>query len=74
MVQRPSEVALIGAALLFRLLLLFAVPALSDDFYRFLWDGRLSLEGINPFLYTPRQLIQSGWGANHPVTACCSGG
>ncbi len=64
---------LLGAALLFRVLFLFAVPALSDDFYRFLWDGRLSLEGINPFLYTPRQLVQSGWGANDPVTSLLFG-
>jgi len=31
----------IGAAILFRAVLLFAVPSLSDDFYRFIWDGRL---------------------------------
>jgi hypothetical protein len=59
---------LLWAALSFRLLLLFAVPALSDDFYRFLWDGRLSLDGINPFLYTPRQLIQSGWEKDNALT------
>ncbi len=59
---------LLWAALSFRLLLLFAVPALSDDFYRFLWDGRLSLDGINPFLYTPRQLVQSGWEKNSALT------
>lgn len=60
---------LLGAALFFRLLLLFAVPALSDDFYRFLWDGRLITEGINPFLYTPRQLVERGWGAGNSVAA-----
>ena len=64
---------LLGAALAFRLLLLFAVPALSDDFYRFLWDGRLSLEGINPFLHTPRQLIQSGWMTDHFATGLLFG-
>ncbi|CAA9306817.1 MAG: FIG00930204: hypothetical protein [uncultured Cytophagales bacterium] len=64
---------LLGAALLFRLLLLFAVPALSDDFYRFLWDGQLSLAGINPFRYTPRQLFQSGWGEHDPLTALLFG-
>jgi len=43
----------IGAAMLFRLLFLFAVPALSDDFYRFVWDGRLLAAGLNPYLYLP---------------------
>lgn len=46
----------IGAGLLFRLLLLFAIPALSDDYVRFVWDGRLLLAGENPFLYLPSAL------------------
>lgn len=41
------------AAILFRLLFLFAVPALSDDVYRFIWDGQLSYMGINPYAFTP---------------------
>lgn len=47
-------------AVVFRLLFLFAVPNLSQDFYRFIWDGRLILEGINPYLYTPDSFIENG--------------
>lgn len=47
----------IGAGLLFRLLLLFAIPALSDDYVRFVWDGRLLLAGENPFLYLPTDIM-----------------
>lgn len=43
----------------FRLLLLFAVPALSDDFYRFVWDGRLLSNGLNPYTILPTDFIQS---------------
>lgn len=43
----------IAASLLFRISLLFAVPALSDDFYRFIWDGRLLAAGENPFTHVP---------------------
>jgi len=43
----------------FRLLLLFAVPALSDDFYRFVWDGRLLANGINPYTILPADFINS---------------
>lgn len=32
-------------------------PYLSNDYYRFLWDGELICKGINPFDYTPRQII-----------------
>lgn len=48
---------LVVSALLFRLLFLFAIPNLSQDFYRFIWDGRMVLEGFNPYLYTPDSFI-----------------
>lgn len=40
-------------ALFFRLVLLFSSPALSDDYYRFLWDGRLTAAGYNPYAELP---------------------
>lgn len=46
-------------AIFFRLLLLFSIPALSDDFYRFIWDGRLLLNSINPYTILPSDFIQS---------------
>jgi alpha-1,6-mannosyltransferase len=49
----------LGAALVFRLLWLPATPALSDDFYRFRWDGLLVSHGHNPFAETPRQLLRT---------------
>jgi len=44
---------LVVLAVVFRLLFLFAAPNLSQDFYRFIWDGRMILEGFNPYLYAP---------------------
>ncbi len=49
----------LAAALVFRLLWLPATPALSDDFYRFRWDGLLTSHGHSPFAETPRQLLQA---------------
>jgi hypothetical protein len=49
---------LITTGILFRAIWLFATPALSDDFYRFVWDGRLLINGHNPFLYIPSDLMQ----------------
>ena len=43
----------LGAAIAFRVVLLFSVPELSDDFYRFLWDGRVIAAGYNPFNEVP---------------------
>ncbi len=50
---------LVISAILFRLLFLFAIPNLSQDFYRFIWDGRMILEGLNPYLYTPDFFINN---------------
>ena len=43
----------IGLGIVLRVLLLFSIPNLSDDFYRFLWDGRLAAQGIHPFAHPP---------------------
>jgi len=45
-------------ALFVRFCLLFAFPNLSDDIYRFLWDGHLTLRGVNPFFYTPAEWME----------------
>lgn len=41
----------------FRLVFLVALPNLSQDFYRFIWDGRLILEGLNPYITKPDLLL-----------------
>jgi alpha-1,6-mannosyltransferase len=46
-----------------RCVMIFSFPNLSDDIYRFIWDGKLIWDGIHPFLHTPDDLIQ-----NHLVT------
>ncbi len=42
---------LVLAPVLFRGLLLLTSPTLSDDVYRYLWDGHLLTEGQNPYEY-----------------------
>ncbi|MEP2027044.1 MAG: glycosyltransferase 87 family protein [Reichenbachiella sp.] len=44
-------------AVVIRLTLFFGAPTLSDDYFRFLWDGQLMTEGINPYQDTPSDLI-----------------
>jgi len=39
-----------------RLALFFELPNLSDDFYRFIWDGQLVEAGVNPYSATPAQI------------------
>ena len=60
--QKIKESWLSYLAVLFRLLFLLAIPNLTQDFYRFVWDGRLILEGLNPYLHTPNELMESSIG------------
>lgn len=49
---------LVVIGILFRLVFLMAEPNLSQDFYRFIWDGHLVANFINPYLEVPDVLIQ----------------
>lgn len=51
------EVLTIG--ILIRIGLFFDLPNLSEDFYRFIWDGNLISNGIHPFSATPKEVIDS---------------
>jgi alpha-1,6-mannosyltransferase len=40
-------------AVAFRLTILFSGPVFSFDIFRYIWDGKVAANGINPFMYTP---------------------
>lgn len=46
-------------AMLFRAAFLFSEPRLSDDYYRFIWDGRLTAAGENPYLILPNDFVDT---------------
>ncbi len=50
---------LIGGIAL-RAIWVFAFPQLSDDWARFVWDGRLLAAGYNPFNHLPSELMKGG--------------
>ena len=51
---------MVVSGLLLRFVFLLALPNLSQDFYRFIWDGRLVLEGLNPFALSPDDWMAQG--------------
>lgn len=51
--DRRMLAIILGFALVFRLLMLPTPVYLSSDLYRYLWDGRVQLAGINPYRYPP---------------------
>ena len=50
---RSTLLLVVVFAALFRLSVLFAPPVLSDDIYRYIWDGRVQSARINPYRYVP---------------------
>lgn len=46
-----------AVGVLIRLILMFSFPNLSDDIYRFVWDGNLIELGVNPYGSTPAELM-----------------
>lgn len=49
----PSFKMLVGIGIVARLLMFISLPNLSDDIYRFIWDGNLLVNGIHPFEELP---------------------
>src|SRR2546426_1894795 len=50
---RSTLIIVLVLAGIFRLSIVFAPPYLSDDIYRYIWDGRVQAAGINPYRYVP---------------------
>ncbi len=50
---RWSLAQVLVAAVLMRLAVFWLPPTLSDDAYRYVWDGVVQAEGINPYRYAP---------------------
>lgn len=45
--------AMLAAGLAMRLILFASEPALEDDFQRYLWDGAVTAQGLNPYAKSP---------------------
>jgi alpha-1,6-mannosyltransferase len=50
--SRRTLIFILGLAAIMRALFLFAPPH-STDIYRYVWDGRVQADGINPYRYIP---------------------
>jgi alpha-1,6-mannosyltransferase len=51
--RRSTLLLALAFAALFRLWPLEAGPRLSDDLYRYVWDGRVQAAGVNPYRHVP---------------------
>lgn len=49
----PVVAGVLGLAAAMRIAVIFAPPYLSNDVYRYVWDGRVIAAGVNPYRYIP---------------------
>ena len=70
--KKAALVVVWGTGISARLVLLPLAPELSDDIYRYLWDGHVLAHGVNPYVHTPDAHalanLRTPWHAlvNHP--------
>lgn len=55
-----SPLFILSVAILIRCLFLFRHPELSDDIYRYIWDGLQILHGNNPYRHAPSDVLPRG--------------
>ncbi len=58
-VEKPDRrflIAVIALTAIMQGILVFSPPTLTDDMYRYVWDGRVQAQGISPYRYPPNAL------------------
>lgn len=50
---------LLSISMIFRIIFIVAIPSLSDDYFRFIWDGKLFVNGFNPYLFIPSEIVNT---------------
>lgn len=55
-----SLAVILAVAIVLRLIVLPLEPLLSNDVYRYVWDGRVQAAGINPYRFVPADPALSG--------------
>jgi len=53
-VNKNQLFIIISVLLLFKILFINTEPIGSDDYYRYIWDGKVHVNGINPYQYSPK--------------------
>lgn len=52
-ISRRTLLGIWGVTVLLRLIAICGEPIHENDFYRYLWDGQVSISGTNPYRYAP---------------------
>jgi alpha-1,6-mannosyltransferase len=52
-----AGIILVGVVL--RLIMMQSTPVQGSDYYRYLWDGAVTANGISPYVYSPANILQN---------------
>lgn len=50
---------MLAVGFLMRASLLLSTPMLEDDYYRYLWDGAVVAQGMNPYTHAPSHILEA---------------
>lgn len=50
---------IIGTGIVCRVILIPSQPVLEDDYYRYLWDGAVTANGFNPYIFSPEDAMSN---------------
>lgn len=79
--RRSALLLLLGAGAVLQILALTHAPTTSDDDYRYVWDAKVQLAGIDPYRYTPQApqlaplrdpFLFPGGNCPHPIVDGCT--
>lgn len=66
-ITRRAVYVMFGLGILYRALFIGSVPIYEDDWNRYLWDGAVTVQGINPYDYSPKEVIEGGQSDNQKI-------
>jgi hypothetical protein len=55
--NQPATLSVLVWAIVFRAVLLFSEPIQEIDIYRYIWDGRVTVQGISPYRHAPADVM-----------------
>lgn len=58
-VGRLHLTGIILVGVLLRLITMQSIPVQGSDYYRYLWDGAVTANGISPYAYSPENILQN---------------
>ncbi len=64
--QKPLLLLVVCIGISLRAISLFTTPILEIDYNRYIWDGKVSAEGVSPYSYSPARILKAEFNSESP--------